>query len=145
MNMRCRLSNRALVAAASLLFTHLGFANAVTEFSLEEKVRRSDIVFIGHVVSITDHVCYKEFACADVQFLEVLKGKKIKTVRVLWGSPITEFNPACCEVGKNYLFFLKRRRGDFFETVNAYHGVYELPKRQGVDNSFEEAASNPGK
>jgi hypothetical protein len=120
---------RALVGVTLWLTTEICFGYAIKEFSLEEKVKRSDMVFIGRVVSITDSFCFMEHRCADVEISTVLKGKS-KLVRVLWGGPISEFDPACCEVDKSYLFFLKRRKDNFFETVNAYHGVYELPKPQ---------------
>jgi hypothetical protein len=118
----------ALVAICTSIFGDVCLANAVQELSLESKVKRSDIVFIGRVASVSTSVCFKEHYCADVEIQTLLKGKKTQTLRVLWGGPITEFDPACCEVDKNYLFFLKRRKGIFFETVNAYHGVYELPE-----------------
>jgi hypothetical protein len=121
-----------LLVTAALLFVEIGHANAIKESSLEEKVKRSDIVLIGRVTSISESFCFKEFRCADVQMLEVLKGKKNQIVRVLWDGPIAEFNPACCALNAHYLFFLKRRKNNFYETVNAFHGVYELPKAQAI-------------
>jgi hypothetical protein len=120
---------RAVFALAIFFFAGTISAYAVKELSLEEKVKRSDIVFIGRVVSVSESMCFKEHRCAEVDVSTMLKGKK-QALRVLWGGPITEFDPACCDVGTDYLFFLKRRKGVFFETVNAYHGVYELPKPQ---------------
>jgi hypothetical protein len=117
-----------LVIISVLMLAKVCFANAVQELNLENKVKRSDIVFIGRVVAVSATVCFKEHYCADVEIQTLLKGKKTQTLRVLWGGPITEFDSACCEVDKSYLFFLRRREGVFFETVNAYHGVYELPE-----------------
>lgn len=123
-----RYLQRALTLLGILFLSGPMHANYVQELSLQEKVRRSTIVFIGRVTSVTEEPCFNQHRCAEVEILDVLKGKKTETVRVLWGGPITEFDPACCEVGDDYLFFLKRKRGAFFETVNAYHGVYPLPK-----------------
>jgi hypothetical protein len=147
MSILCRKLCHILSGVVALLFVESGFAYAVKELTLESKVKKSDIVFIGRVVSVSEQLCFKEFRCAEVEMLEVLKGNKKWVVRVLWDSPIAEFNPACCDVGSHYLFFLKRRKGVFFETVNAYHGVYELPKSQNVDNKRPkaDATRDPGK
>jgi len=104
--------------------------NQVKELTLEGKAKRSNIVIIGHIVSVSKLDCPDGYICADVAIDSVLKGKEKEKVRILFDGPIVEFNPLCCEEGSYYLFFLTKLKSNIYESANGPYGVYKLPKAQ---------------
>jgi len=104
----------------------VGFANQLPRFSLEEKVAQSDVVLIGRVVAMRPENRVETYA--TVKVVEVLKGTVKGNVRFLAKGGISEMEPDCCDVGANYLFFLKKDGSGIYFAVNGRYGVYKLPK-----------------
>jgi hypothetical protein len=104
-------------------------ANQVTELSLEQKARRSDLVVIGRVESTRPGSNRERaFEYARVHVDRVLKGKPPDHLDVLSKGSIAELDPDCCEIGKVYLFFLMKEKGiKGFESVNGPYGIYPIP------------------
>jgi hypothetical protein len=118
----------AAFAATALLFSQTCLGYSVKEFSLEDKAKNSNIVIVGHVVSVTKLNCPFENTCAEVAIDSVLKGNEKETIRVVFDGVITELNPLCCEVGSHYVFFLKKLSGNVFESTNGPYGIYKVPE-----------------
>jgi hypothetical protein len=124
---------RAGALAACLLATarNVG-ANDVPRYSLEKKVRFSDLVFLGHVVSIRSEKpngAGEQFA--HVRIDTMLKGAARDYADVLFRGMVAEFDPECCEVGKGYLFLVVKLNDGTFSSVNGPFGVYPLPNPGG--------------
>lgn len=125
--MKCSISRFLYVLCIPLLsFSLTANCNVYKEISLEKKAQQSDTVLIGKVESISNRNCMELNSCADIRVIKILKGKNIDKVRVLFDGEVSEMNPLCCKVGKNYLFIIKRT-GDYYMTVNGPYGIYELP------------------
>ena len=109
-----------------LLCSLAASGNTYKEISLDQKIRQADLVLIGEVASVSGRNCMRSNRCADVRPVEILKGKNIGSIRVLFNGEIAEQNPLCCETGKHYLFIIKRI-GDYYMSVNGPYGIYKLP------------------
>jgi hypothetical protein len=118
----------AVLTAAALLFSEACLGNYVKEYSLEAKAKHSDVVIVGHVVSVSKINCPYDSTCAEVAIDTVLKGKETETVRVLFDGQISELRPVCCEVGAHYLFFLRKLKGNVFDSTNGPYGIYKVPE-----------------
>lgn len=116
----------AVIAVCVLAAAREVSANDVREYPLEKKVHLSDLVFIGHVVSVRrDNGKNIGREYAHVRIDTVLKGAARDYVDVVSKGGIAEDDPQCSEVGKGYLFLVIRWR-DTFESVNGPFGVYPL-------------------
>ena len=96
---------------------------------LDAKARQSDLVIVGRVVRL--HVRSSrsvgiEVRTADVVVKATLKGASQETIEVLYRSPIDEYAPDCCEVGKSYVFFLKKMPNGQFESSDSSYGIYPI-------------------
>src|SRR6266478_2840807 len=115
----CISKNRMLFAAMTAVL-QLGFqvasGNAVTEVSLEQKVRHSGVVIIGQVESLTATPSDGDDSRAVVRVVTVLKGKPQGKIEVTYRGLIAEQNPMCCTVGHRYLFFLQRTLGGRYQS-----------------------------
>ncbi len=100
-------------------------ANHVSEMTLEEKVRGSDVVMIARVET-TLETCERKSSCATIHVLTPLKGTAAPGLKVLYNGYIAEDNPLCCKVGETYLFFLKSVGENLYRSVNGPYGIYEI-------------------
>lgn len=126
-NRMMRLSGSKVVgflAVALLLSSGAGICNQYKELTLSQKVDASDTVLIARVASVYKNGCLKMNSCARLKILTVLKGKSSENMAVLFDGPIAESDPLCCEVGHDYLFFLKRVNGIYYQSSNGPFGVY---------------------
>jgi hypothetical protein len=126
-----RLVIQLTTGCCLLAMTDILKANHVTELSLERKVSQSHAVFIGRVVSVqTDggHLepGVQEYSSVVIQ--NALKGRVSGTVRIVSKGPIAEWDPVCCDIGENYLFFVTKTKSNFYVSVNGPYGIYKLPK-----------------
>jgi hypothetical protein len=104
------------------------FAYQVTEMTLEEKSKSSDLVVIAKVLSVSLPNCNRESRCAKILITSTLKGASKGNVFVLFEGPISEFNPRCCEAGNTYLFFLEQLDDSYFRSMNGPFGIYPIIK-----------------
>lgn len=89
--------------------------------SLDEKVKASDAVFVGRVLSVsrpnTEVAGVGEYATVRIE--RVLKGTETpETVLFVTKGFSAELNPLCCAANRAYLFFAKRGV-DVFELTDA--------------------------
>jgi hypothetical protein len=125
-----RLGYAVLLAACVVCGTSNALGNDVREMSLEKKVRMSDAVVIGQVVSTKpEHSGESTLELASVSVSSVLKGHPPKSIEVLSKGPIAEMDPDCCQIGGVYLFFLVHDKKGNFESVNGRFGVYPMQAR----------------
>ncbi|MGH8081688.1 MAG: hypothetical protein ACREP7_14020 [Lysobacter sp.] len=111
-----------------MLFAGQAMANSYPQADLESKVANSDWVAIAEVASVSSVACGGPTRCATLRARDVLKGEAKGEVVVLFGGPISESNPLCCEVGATYLFLLKKNAQGYFESVNGPFGIYKITK-----------------
>jgi hypothetical protein len=122
------MNRKSIVGLVILLMSLTASANDLRVMSLDEKVSKSEIVVIGRVVAIDVPGDGREagWKYAAVEVLQTLKGLPESKINVQYKGPIPEANPACCSVGKNYLFFLQKQEATFYISVNHSFGVYDL-------------------
>lgn len=104
-----RISSVLLVLAV-LCTQSASFAREVREYTLEQKVEASDLIFVGDVLSIERPKQETEGveAFAVVSVTESIKGtQQGKELKFVVRGAIAESNPACCSVGSEYLFFAR--------------------------------------
>jgi len=111
------------------------FAYSTTEWSLETKVQKSDVIVVGRVLNTEVHLVdlsagniklKAEEHAATVAVTSILKGKPTKQIKIDYAGPMPEDHPDCCMVGNSYVFFLKRIRGDLYESINQRYGIYRI-------------------
>jgi hypothetical protein len=102
----------------------------VKETDFQDKLKNSDFVFIGEVINFKKII--------DNEYLLKYAKVKVKTVLhpkvenhpeylfFLIKGPISENHPYCCKMKIDYLFFSKRLKPDYYESVNGPYGVYEI-------------------
>src|SRR3954465_11103380 len=104
-----------LSLAVALLIAGLATAlgNDFRDAPFDQKVRAADLVIIGRVVSTQESPRY-----AGIHATTVLKGTPPETIRFVVQAGISEMDPHCCtEVGRSYLFFLRREKDGTFGSV----------------------------
>jgi len=95
---------------------------------LEETVATSDIVVIDTVASLDrgDDKPRNAPQYAVVTVTPVLKGTAPQPIRVRYRGPVAEEYPACCAVGKQYLFFLRKMPDSNYVSTNHRLGIVDL-------------------
>ncbi|MCY1292220.1 hypothetical protein D3C76_1414040 [compost metagenome] len=115
-----------------LIFTALG--NEVAEYGGEEKLRQSEYVVLGKVISISEYTMSGEdaesIAYANVEVLGSVKGEVRGSLKFVYGVGISEWDSDCCEVGGLYLIFMSGKVNDFFYPANGPYSVYRVEGRQ---------------
>lgn len=113
---------------------------------LDEKVKASDAVFVGRVLSVsrpsTEVAGVGEYATVRIE--RVLKGTETpETVLFVTKGFSAELNPLCCAANKTYLFFAKhgvdvfeltdagaslslKEEETYFSAVNGPYGAYAV-------------------
>jgi len=114
------------IALLFVLWPGIAESNQTREMTLSRKVDTSDIVLIARVVAVDDGKCLDMYRCAKLSVSTVLKGDVPREFAVLFDGPIAEADPPCCDVGQTYLFFLKKAKGPYFQSVNGPFGVYRV-------------------
>ena len=122
--------NRCLFLVFIISFWCLAaYAYNESDISLDEKVSRSDAVFVAQVIALDKSKLQSdgtEYSLAKIEL--VLKGSVSGHVRVVSRSLFSELNPDCCDVGKRYLFFVKTQPDGSYLSANGRYGIYELPR-----------------
>ena len=125
-----RLTHACMAALFLCSSAGWALANFVEEYSLEKKVRLSDIVVIGKVLSANNRVSADTlFEFSAVRVEKALKGNPPLVYRFLIEVRHFELDPNCCETGKVYLFFLQRLKNGKYWSVNGAYGVYLIGER----------------
>ncbi|MBZ4187252.1 hypothetical protein K7B09_13060 [Thermomonas sp. RSS23] len=70
----------------------------------QDMVDRADYILVAKVTRTYDGQGPEKFA--DLEPVSLIKGTAPMTV--MYKTGISEFDPACCETGASYLFFLQR-------------------------------------
>lgn len=122
------LKNMALALALSGFsgFMSQAYCFELKKQSLEEKVSKSELVFIGTVTKTIRNPQDFGYDLALITPVEILKGSPAQEIRVTFNGSIPEAQPNCCNIGKLYLFFVsKNPKGDYYP-VNGRYGIYPL-------------------
>lgn len=104
-------------------------ANQILEYSLEEKIKRSDIVVLGRVSALSKEMSSGfSIEFADISVLGVLGGSSEvgDSIRFVYHEGVDELSSDCCEVGEEYLLFLSREGNGMYFSVNGQFGVYRI-------------------
>ena len=117
-----------LVLLTFVFQTTLAFGNKLRIMPPTERISNSSLIVIGRVLQVDKKIKQgmwtNKFAVISVT--DVLKGESDAEVNVEYEGPIAELNPQCCEVGRSYIFFLRRVDGYIFVPVNGPFGIREL-------------------
>ncbi len=102
-------------------------------YSLQKKPSKllweqSELVIIGEAIrnSKTNSDFGTRFVVVDVK--AVLKGQRKARVDIWTETTISEQDLDCCEIGKEYIFFLESTPDGRFLSVNGRFGVVPLPR-----------------
>lgn len=116
------------VLLALLFIFSLAHANAVDEMTLSKKVKSSDLIVIGEIVSIQQKCSVAGNKCAKIHAMVTLKGRAVTDPSIIFDGMVGELDPMCCKVHKTYIFFLKNIKGNIYSSVNGPFGVYLIPE-----------------
>ena len=89
---------------------------------IDQMVGESDLIMIGRVEALSNSDTSSD-RLAKVRGIYGIKG--LADVTLIYRTGISEFDPDCCEVGKAYLFFLRRQPNGLFVTVGGRQGAIE--------------------
>ena len=108
---------------------HPARAAIIVENTYDEKAQAADLIVIARVVSLRPGSgAYGRnggmIAIAEVR--QRIKGSSPATLEIVANSLAPELDPHCCEVGKAYLFFLKKGGPSDFDIVNEQFGRIPL-------------------
>lgn len=122
-----------IVAALAAMYALLTYSSGVSAFdvpklSLEEKVAKSALVFIGTVkeADYQDQRRARNESVAQVRIETVLKGAATGDVEVIYSDGIAESSPDCCVLGGKYLFFAAPNSEGLLKSVNGPYGIYPI-------------------
>ncbi|MCY1345293.1 hypothetical protein D9M68_326020 [compost metagenome] len=103
-------------------------ANQVAEYSLVEKVRRSDAALVGRVLALSKvEASGVEIDYALIRVVVDLKDAGFSgDIKVVYREGVYELEPDCCAVDKSYLMFLRKGEDGFFYSVNGAYGIYKI-------------------
>ncbi|MCY1364142.1 hypothetical protein D9M69_509350 [compost metagenome] len=103
-------------------------ANQVVEYSLLEKVRRSDAALVGRVLALSKfEASGVEVDYALIRVVVDLDDIALRgDIKLVYREGVDELEPDCCAVDKSYLMFLRKESNGFFYSVNGACGIYKL-------------------
>ena len=112
---------RLLTVVLGLVLTASGSvgANALTMKTMDQMVKESDVILIGKVVELSHFE--RTQGLAIVESISFIKGSG--SIKLIYKTGISELDPDCCELGKRYLFFLRRQPDGHFVTVGGRQGA----------------------
>ncbi len=113
---------------ANIFCIELALGNDIPVLSLQKKILASDFVGIGNVISIEKLENNKW--THHYALVKVAKGIKspigVGLIKLTFDGGNVESNPRCCEIGSDYLFFLKKGRNGLYLSSNGIYGVYKI-------------------
>ena len=128
-----KLAIGALLALSGA-FVNLG-AYEVSEWKLEKKVAKADLVFVGTVERIRkddSESASTRGGYATIAINANLKGNSTNSLELRFGSNVAELTPDCCSVGSSYVFFLSRKKDGILRPVNPPFGIVRIQRFGGM-------------
>ena len=114
------------VLVAIMAWVNYSSANVLPNLPLEEKSAQADTVVIGKIIEV--HLADGKNAPYSLLKIDIiLKGGNAKIIKIFPRSYIVERSIDCCLVGRRYMFFLKRIKGDDFRVLYGRNGVFLIP------------------
>jgi len=117
--------NRLLLIAWLLFGITLPSELLAVELSkkfIDQMIDESDLIMIGKVEALSA----SDTSADQLARLRGIYGiKGLADVTLIYRTGIRELDPDCCEVGKTYLFFLRRQPNGLFVTVGGRQGSIE--------------------
>ena len=95
------------------------FANSLTMKTMDQMVSESDVILVGTVIELSSFEGTQGLAL--IQNTAPIKGSG--EIKLIYKTGISELDPDCCELGKKYLFFLRRQPDGYFVTVGGRQGA----------------------
>ncbi len=87
--------------------------------TMDQMVQESDVIMIGKVVELATFE--ERQGLAVVESISTIKGSG--EIKLIYKTGISELDPKCCELGRTYLFFLRRQPDGYFVTVGGRQGA----------------------
>jgi len=94
----------SVLAITALATPHQADSVEPVKMYAQDMVNRADYILVAKVTKTYDGQGPEKFA--DLEPVSLIKGTAPTTV--MYKTGISEFDPACCETGASYLFFLQR-------------------------------------
>lgn len=116
-----------LLAVAMAAFAGPNLANQAMDRPLEEKVAASDIVFLGTVQQLDYAPPSGKKVVGRTALVHVdtpLKGNPKGDVLVAYDTGEWELSPECCDMGRVYLFFLRKAPNGTYVSAAGQFGIY---------------------
>jgi hypothetical protein len=123
MNYLMRIRVHILVAIVGFYFAPAE-ARLTREYSTQEKVMASDVIFIGTVASLhnssLENHTFIDYARIAVE--HVIKGEDLSaSVDFITRGTVQELDPHCCQIGHTYIFFARRGYDSFYIKEKIFH------------------------
>jgi hypothetical protein len=112
----------------NIFYAELARGNDIPVLNLQKKISVSEFVGIGNVISIkklknnkwTNHYALIKVATG------IKSSIGINFIKLAFDGGSVESNPRCCEIGSDYLFFLKKGQNGLYSSSNGIYGVYKI-------------------
>ena len=101
-------------------------ANVLPNLTLEEKSAQSDLVVIGKIIGVHS-ADDKSVPYSSLKIEIIFKGNNAKIIKIFPRSYFVERSIDCCLIGRRYMFFLKKIKGDDFQVLYGRNGVFLIP------------------
>lgn len=101
----------------------------VVKMEMKDKILKSDLIFSGLVLSISELTLRKNVSVKYANFRvdNLIKGSgEILTVRFALSNGISELDPKCCLINERYLIFAKKGSNSIFISSNGPYVAYVL-------------------
>ena len=126
----------ALMAITIAVLGESSLANQAMDHPLQEKVAKSDIVFLGTVQQLDYVMPAGKKVVGRTALIRVdtpLKGNPKGEVLLAYGTEVWELEPECCDMARVYLFFLRRLPDGRYTTASGRFGIYRV---KGMSPTF---------
>lgn len=105
-------------------------ANAVSlrKMTLAEKIKASDLIVVGRVVGsgVAELGNVGKYRYVTLSLRGEIKGHAEGNVKVWTTTGMTEHDVECCQINKDYVFYLNKNWDGNYNITNHRYGVLEL-------------------
>src|SRR6185369_10795718 len=125
-------SNGLKVCLALLAFFVFAAGTArsfkLMEYSLEEKIRRADVVAVGYAISDSREIDFRNTRDRAARFYlaSFIKGHGHDEIELLLAGTFSDMVVQCCELGGRYMLFLRRVDDEHYQSINGHFGVMKI-------------------